>query len=183
MVLRGNISRFNRIGRLFLPKKTNVICVFQDIETLEKKIVRCRNIVTNSGDIYYATAPTSVSPSNYNSLYLGDTGAPSITKADNFTSISLIAGSEKALYVDLPSYPKVSDPDPDNTGSGVDITSFKFEYDAVDGDLIGITEGIISTAGASGTDTILCHFSFGGSFNKDSSTILKVYVNHESLGV
>lgn len=169
-------------GRNLRPKwKSEILVILENKKTGEKQIIKTKNIVTDTGDIYYAQRGAAETPTNtFNSMYLGTTVTPVIAKGDDFADITLQAGSEKAVKA---TYPKTNDGDSDNTGAGTDVVTWTFEYSAADGNWTGLTEGIISTASASGTDPILNHFSFGGAFNKDSSTTLKVIVNHTANGV
>jgi hypothetical protein len=161
--------------------KSHIIAIIENKKTGKREIFECKNIVTDAGDIYYAQRAAAETPTNtFNSLYLGTTGSPSPGKSSNYSSITFQTGSEKVVKA---TYPKTNDGDSDNTGAGTDVTTWTFEYSAADGNWTGLTEGIISTAGASGTDPILNHFSFGGAFNKDSSTTLKVIINHTANGV
>jgi len=164
-----------------LASKVNVIAILENKKTGEKRIIKTHNIVTNDGDVYYAQSGAAESPTNtFNSMYLGTTGSPSTGKTSDYSDITFQSGSEKLVKS---TYPKTDDGDSDNTGAGVDKVTWTFEYSAGDGNWTGITEGIISIASASGSDPVLTHFSFGGAFNKDSSTTLKVIVNHEANGV
>jgi len=164
-----------------ISPRINIIAIFENKLTCEKKIVKTHNIVTNAGDTYYAQRGAVETPTNaFDSLYLGTTGSPSVGKTSDFSDITLQSSSEKLVKS---AYPKTNDGDVDNTGSGLDKITWTFEYTAIDGNWTGITEGTISIPSASGTDAVLSHFSFGGSFNKDNNTTLKVIVNHEALGV
>ncbi len=164
-----------------LKRKLNIVAILENKLTGERQRIQCHNIVTNEGDKYYAQRGAAETPANaFTTMYLGATGSPSPGKTSNYSNITLQASSNKVVKTN---YPMTDDQDSDNTGTGVDIISWIFEYAAGDGNWTGITEGIISIASASGTDPILTHFSFGGAFNKDSSTTLKVIVNHEASGV
>lgn len=164
----------------------NVIAILKDART--GRIVRrieTHNIITNAGDIHYAQGAAGEVPSNdFDSLYLGDTEIPVTGKDSNFSSISFIAGSEKAVKT---GYPRTNDDDPENTGAGANVVTWMFEYAAEDGDWTGISEGVIGIAGASADDPVLNHFSFldhpGGIFSKDSNQELKVIINHKGQGV
>ena len=160
--------------------KTKIVAILENLKTGKKRIFESKNIFTNDGDTYYAQRGAAETPTNtFANLFLGSTGSPNPQKTSNFGSITLIAGTEKAPTA---TYPQTDDSDPDNTGAGVDVITWKYEYTGADGNWSGITEGVIAEAGASGTDPVLCHFSFGGAFDKDSDTSLKVFVNHEVLG-
>ena len=74
-----------------------------------------------------------------------------------------------------------NDSDGDNTGSGVDIVSWRYSYLTTEGNVSGIIEGAIVDDDTTPTGA-LTHFLFAASFNKTSSDTLKVFVNHEFAG-
>lgn len=159
----------------------NVIAVLTR-EDGEKEWFSAKNIVTDAGDRFYAqtivgtTQTTNFKTTGY--LYLG-TSAVTPTKSDAQVG-SVIASGSVALDS---GYPVVSDPDTDNTGSGVDIVTWRFTFGTAVANANNISEGAIansSTYNASGTS--LTRFLFASTFNKTSSDTLKVFVNHEMRG-
>jgi len=146
-----------------------------------KEIYKTNNIVTNDGDVFYAQKGAGETPTNsFANLYLGSTATPNPGKASTLASLTLITGTEKAPKT---GYPKTGDTDPDNTGGGANVVTYIYEYATTDGNWSSITEGAISVPAATGTEPVLCHFSFGTAFAKDSNTTLKVIVNHQVTGV
>lgn len=161
--------------------RVNIYAILKNQNTGAVKVIKCHNLITDKGDEYYAQLGAGETPTGdmvYTTIYLGDTGSPSISKSSNYGSISFIANGSQLKNA---AYPKTDDDDPDNTAAAVDKTTWRFDVPATN-NLPDITEGIIAQTGASGTDSVLTHFSFGGAFTKDSSTTLKVIVNHEALG-
>jgi hypothetical protein len=140
------------------------------------------NIVTNDGDLYYAQSICAESPTDdfdgaASGLRLGDDNtAPGKTDAD---VTNFLATSAHALDA---GYEKTSDADADNTGAGADIVTWRYSYLTSEGNVAGIIEGAIVDDRTTPT-AALTHFLFGGVFTKTSSDTLKVFVNHEVLGV
>lgn len=158
------------------------VVVLYNHRTRKHTYIPGHNLVTNEGDKWYAQSACGETPTNtFAKLYLTQGAAPvTSAKDDNYSDFTtVIAASEKA-----PSsgYPKTNDTDSDNTGAGVDIVTWLFEYTGGDGNWASITHCFISVASASGTDPILNSFKFTASWTKDSDTSAKVFVNHEMLG-
>jgi len=100
--------------------------------------------------------------------------------------VSIIASSQQAV---ASGYPRVDDPDPDNTGAGSDVTSWQFNWSAASFNATNISDGWITVTGAAASEPILNHFDEGTSgagfaavFDKTSSDTLKMIVNHTLLG-
>lgn len=146
-----------------------------DIEQIELV-----NIVTNEGDKYYAQMAMGETPDTdftAGGLRLGTgTTAPAKTDSDVTTFIS---GSGKAVKS---GYPKTADDDADNTGDGVDIATWTFEYLTSEANAVDIAEGAIVNNITTPT-AALSHFLFATPFTKTSSDTLKVIVNHQFNGV
>lgn len=156
-----------------------IVCVLDGPKGKRRFVTE--NIITSAGDIYYAQKGAGETPTNnFTNLYLGSTASPSPGKASNFGSITLISGTNKAPEV---GYPKTNDTDPDNGYGGVNVVTRKYAYGKADFVAASITEGIIATATALGTDPVLCHFAFTTPFEKTSNDTLTIFVNHKSEGV
>jgi hypothetical protein len=140
------------------------------------------NIVTNDGDLYYAQSicgevPTDDFDAAVSGLRLGsDNTAPTKTDTDVTT---FLATSGHALDA---TYEKTNDADVDNTGAGADIVTWRYSYLTSEGNVNNIIEGAIVDNRTTPT-AALTHFLFGGVFSKTASDTLKVFVNHEVLGV
>ncbi len=146
----------------------------------KKKIFRAKNIVGNEGDKYYAQKSCGETPTNTFANAVLGTGSVAATKSDDYSDLTPISGSEKAVSS---GYPKTNDSDSDNSGAGVDVITWKYEWSGADFSNASIREGVITKASPTGTDPILTRWVWGSSFSKDSDTTLKVFVNHTANGV
>jgi len=141
------------------------------------------NIVTNSGDLYYAQKAMGETPT-YNfingsgGLHLGtNAAATSKTQTDVQTEDTAGRHAIKATY------PKTADADSDNTGSGTDIATWTYEYLTTEGNIVDIAEGAIVLVLAGAGTQALTRFLFAAAFTKTSADTLKVIVNHQFNGV
>ena len=110
--------------------------------------------------------------------------ADTLLKTDDYSDVLTPITASRKIFTAL--YPRTADPDGDNSGSGVDVVSYLTDWlttDFADGGTT-IKGGMIHDNVAPTANTqILTHYSFGTPFNKTSSDTLKVFVNHEMLGV
>ena len=164
----------------------NVCIVKENNDTGDKTWYYAKNIVTNDGDLYYAqqaveTTPTSDFGGSDGRMELR-TGSATPAKGHVYSDVTTpITASRKAIDA---GYPKVSDGDSDNTGSGADIVTWRTSWTTSDFNANAIIGGCIHVGGASpasGTK-VLSHFSIT-SFNKTASDTLKIFVNHTFNGV
>lgn len=163
------------------------ICIVKENEiTGEKTWYHTHNIVTNDGDLYYAqqaveTTPTSDFGGSNGRMELR-TGSATPAKGHVYSDVATpVTASRKAIDA---GYPKVSDGDGDNTGSGADIVTWRTSWTTSDFNATGIVGGCIHVGGgspASGTK-LLTHYSIT-SFDKTASDTLKIFVNHTFTGV
>lgn len=159
-----------------------VLAVLEDYTTGEVRYIKGHNIVTNSGDAYYAQMATGDTPDNdfdaaSGGLRLGsDSSAP--TKADGDLN-TLLAGTQHTLDA---GYDTTNDGDSDNTGAGIDIVTWRYSYTTDEGNVTGIVEGAIVDDITNPT-AALTHFTFAAAFDKTSSDTLKIFVNHTFTGV
>ena len=153
--------------------------VLTNHETGEIRVIPGRNLVTDAGDTWYAQSACGETPTNdFVNLYLATSGPASPAKDDDYSDFGGVTG-EKAPTA---TYPKTNDGDSDNTGAGVDIVSWKYEYTTGDGPFTAITHSFISIVTASGTDPLLNSYKWAASWDKDGSTSAKIFANHEMLG-
>lgn len=144
-------------------------------------VVLGHNIVTNAGDLYYAQQICSEAlTKDFTDMYLATTGPGTPGKTDLRSAFTDVASSNKAKSAN---YPKTSDADADNTGSGTDIVSWLFSYLTSDGNWSAITHAYVTINAPAAAETLLCSIKFAASWNKDSSTSAKVFVNHTQNGV
>lgn len=161
----------------------DALLVLENHKTGKVRHIWGKNLVTDEGDKWYAQSACGETPTNtFASLYLAtanDEADGNPTKTSTYGNFTVHAGSEKAKTA---TYPKTNDDDGDNTGKGVDIVSWKFEYTTGDGPFVDITHSFIAAASATGTDPILNGYKWAAAWSKDGSTSAKIFANHEMLG-
>jgi hypothetical protein len=159
-----------------------VLAVLRDPELEREILVPGLNIVTNDGDVYYAQMSVGETPTDdFDAAGAGfrlGTDATAPTKTDINVTVEDSAGRK----VTDPTYPQTNDGDGDNTGAGIDIVTWRVSYTTAEAIITGIQEGAIVDDRTTPT-AALTHFLFAASFNKTGSDTLKVFVNHEMLGV
>src|SRR4030067_3160715 len=104
----------------------NVAAVLQNVKTGEERVHWGANLVTTEGDKYYAEAAVGSPSWSVGGIRLG-TGTTAPAKGNTDVETEL-AGAEGRQVIDA-TYPKVSDPDGDNTGSGAAVVSWRVTYD------------------------------------------------------
>lgn len=150
------------------------------------------NIITDAGDQFLAesveiafgfsgkTVPTNV----FVVLELAE-GATSAAPAKTNTRASMsgiISGSQATI---ASTYPKTSDPDPDNTAATADTLSWRFDYSAPSFSSVNISDGWITTPAPGASAPIYNHFDegdFGGTFAKTTLQTLKFIINSRFNG-
>jgi len=157
-----------------------VIAIVRNEKTGLYRVHKTYNIVTDEGDKYYAQQGCNESPTNnFTQMELGSAGTPG--KAATTSSFTLIASTAKTVKS---TYPKTADADADNTGDGVDVATWTFEWAAGDFSHAAITHGWIVVSGHGAGAPILTGFAFsGGAFAKSATDTLKVILNHTFNGV
>lgn len=147
------------------------------------------NVVTDLGDEYYAQQATNATPTNdfagANDRCELRTSADTPAKGDRLGEVlGVQTSTRKAL---TSTYPKVDNSDTDNSGRGLKVATYRYDWLTTDFNLTGLVGGAIHAACASPSYTagtgspLLTHFSIT-SFDKTSSDTLKLYVNHSFLG-
>jgi hypothetical protein len=140
-----------------------------------------KNIVTSTGDIYYAQKACAETPTNnYTDMYLCSAGPGSPAKTDNRANFTDIAGTNKTKSAN---YPRTADPDTDNTGNGANVASWLFSYSAGDGNWANISHAYVTKNTPGANESLLCGIKFAANWSKDSNTSAKVFVNHAANGV
>ena len=157
--------------------KGKVIAILRNREGKIKKVIT-GNIVTTDGEAYYAQMSAGESTSNsYSYLRLGsDTTPPSKSDTD---VVSFLSGTAKQVSA---GYPKTNDSDPNNSGAGANIVTWKFFYDTNEANYSNINEGAIVND-ANNPTSALCRFVFTSTISKTSAETLTIYVNHTYTGV
>ena len=192
-MLLGKWIKLGRFSKIWVPLRAAVemvnepliavsdaLVVLVNEKTAKRIVIPGRNIVTDEGDKFYAQKACGETPTNnFNSLYLASAGPSTPGKSDDYDDFTVISGSEKAVST---GYPKTNDTDSDNTGAGVDVITWKFEYSTSDGPFSGVTHSFISKASATTGDPILNSYKWSSSWDKDGSTSCKVFTNHTENG-
>ena len=151
-----------------------------------KRFVRGANIVTDSGDIYYAKKACGESPAANENFLTGRmelrTGAATPAKTDTYTNVTTPTTGSRKTYTST--YPKTNDGDADNSaGAGIDIATYLTSWLTTDFNQTAIIGGCIhDNATPSGATKLLTHWSIA-SFDKTASDTLKLFVNHTMNGV
>ena len=142
------------------------------------------NIVTTAGDIYYAERASGRSVDeltyDFNTMVLGNGTQPTWGKNSTYSNLGgPIAGSVKLVSS---GYPKTNDTDPDNTGGGLDVVTWKFEWAKADFAATGINQAVITISSPTSGSPILTGFNMTA-FDKTSNDTLTIFVNHAFEGV
>lgn len=160
-----------------------------DAKTGKKRYYKTKNIVTNDGDLFYAErAVKTAIPSNFvdgsgdfdgiMELYNGASAAPA--KTNIRSNLAGLVGSGKAMDS---GYPKINDDDTDNPGRAADIITYRVSFLTSEVNGANIDDVIITNPSPAAGEVLLMHAEFAAPFTKTSSDTLKVWVNHEPLGV
>ena len=144
-----------------------------------KLIIPASNIVTNDGDLFYAELSVETATTDeFDYWCMATAGTPA--KDANLGDFTHIVASKK---VQTATYPKLSDADTDNTGSGADIRTTSVNYTAADFDDSAITHGVVTNTAIGGTEHLLSGWEWAASINKTSADTLKCFLNHTFTGV
>ncbi len=165
----------------------SVIAIVRDEKTgLLKGRYVGHNIVTDAGDEYYAEAGAQKGgesvTNDFDSMSLGTAASGAPAKGNDSDDFTEIASTNKLVKA---TYPKTNDTgDSDNTGDGVDVVTWTFEWAGSDFNSTVITDGTILVGAMGAAEPLLTHFEFtGGVFTKTATDTLKVIVNHTFNGV
>lgn len=153
------------------------------------------NIVTDAGDAYYAGKAMDFTPATDENFKvsvctLANPGSQTAqAKSDTYNQFNAggtaaITASQKAISAGYPRRDGATD-DADNTGGGTgssDILSYKYSWTTGDFNATAIKNGALyeDTTPVSATK-LLTHFGVT-TFTKDSSSTLKIFVNHTFNG-
>lgn len=201
MLIRTKVGQFlNRVYKsansIWVPDQDNVMPIHNNIIGVVgnpegKLLISTYNLVTTRGDLYYAQKAAGESPTNnFTTLYLSSLPAnTTISKAnttDDLINITVATGSSSKNV--SATYPRTADPDSDNTGAKANAVSWLFSYTTGDFDDpsvegAAIAEyGVTSWGASAGQNSLLTLFNFVA-FQKANNATLKVFVNHQMLGV
>jgi hypothetical protein len=159
-------------------RKCNVVAMLENVETGSKRIIRGHNIVTTLGDQYYASKACSSSPSwpvlgirLGSNFVVGSKGSTDVKSYIATTAHSLDAA-----------YPKVSDPDTDNTSGGITVATWRVSFLTTEANVSSIAEFSFVDSISTTPTKALNHALFDAVFTKTSADTLKVFANHVMLG-
>jgi len=187
--LDGQIHDFNPKMNVCAVLRTPEISPYGKVDMIAN-FFYTHNIVTNDGDVFYAKMGAGETPSANEDFASGrmelnnPTSADSLAKTDDYSDVLTPITASRKVFDG--SYPRTNDPDGDNTGAGVDVVSYLTSWATTDFNDGGTTVkgGMIhDNASPTANTKILTHYNFGTPFNKTASDTLKVFVNHEMLGV
>lgn len=162
---------------MIVPKYQNVLAVVENEEG--KLLVPAHNIVTDAGDIWYAQKSAGEAATNtFNTMVMCSAGTPG--KAAVYSDFTAIAGSTKTVTA---TYPKTADADADNTGDAANVVTWLASWAKADFNNAAISHGLITIAAPIAGSNLLTGYAFGAPFAKTANDTLKVFVNHQMLGV
>jgi hypothetical protein len=165
--------------REMLGIDADAFVVLTNEKTGAVRVIPGRNLVTDEGDKYYAQSACGETPTKtFANLYLATSGPDPVLKTTDYDDFGGITG-EKAPTA---TYPKTNDGDSDNTGAGVDVISWKYEYTTSDGPFTDITHSFISVASAGAGEAILNGYKWAAAWSKDAATSAKIFANHTVNG-
>lgn len=178
----------------------SVLAILRNEDTGLELVIPGLNIVTNDGDLYYAErgallttgtpiapVPTDFTDANgvpdmifeiYDNTPANNAPAKTNDRSDLLGTLAPSSGKAKDA-----TYPLVNDGDADNTGSGVDIVTYRVSYTTGEANQADNTDVILTNPSPAASENLINHAEFAASFTKTSSDTLKVFVNHEMLGV
>lgn len=162
---------------IIIPKHRNILAVLGRPDG--RLLIPASNIVTDAGDLFYAQLMAGEATTNsFTTHELGSAGTPA--KGANRSAFTPIASTQK---LQAATYPKTNDGDADNTGAGTDIRTTLASYAKGDFTAASITHGWVTNPTPGASEPLLTGYAFAAGFGKTSNDTLKVFVNHEALGV
>jgi hypothetical protein len=192
------LAPFGRFGRLFRAPavvrdrvriRGTVCLVLKGPDGDIKDLRSGPNVIMDpQGDRYYAqvaiaavTTPTNDFGGANGRMVMLDATGTAPAESQNFSNIGSPVGTGNPKAFDG-TYPQDNDSDPDNTGAGTEVLTYRTSYTTAEANGT-ITRVAIHLNGATGTDPILMYAAItGGAFTKTSSDTLKAYVNHDFTG-
>ena len=174
--------------------------LLENVHTGKKTWIPFKNIVTDAGDLYYAErgalltvgSPISPVPTNFTDtngvpdmimeLYDNTPANNAPAKGNDRSDLLGTLAPSSAQPMDA-TYPRVNDPDADNTGSGTDIITYRRSYTVAQANETQISDVILTNPTPGATEPLIMHAEFAAPFDKTASDTLKVFVNHRMNGV
>lgn len=158
-------------------KRLNIVAVHRD---RHGRITyhRTHNLITSAGAIWYAQKATGETPTNtFIQMRVGTGNGGAWGAASTYSNLTgPISGSAKNVDA---TYPMRNDSDSANTGSGVNVISWRWSYTSADFTSgTAVTDGVITIASPSAGSALLTGFTFGTSFTLATGESIKIFVNH-----
>lgn len=176
-VLLSAASVFVPLFDALVPKHQNILAIIGNEEG--KTLIPGHNIVTDAGDIWYAQKSCGeAATNNFNTMVMCSAGTPG--KAAVYSGFTAIAGSTKTVSA---GYPKTNDADADNTGDAVNVATWLGSWAKADFNHAAVSHGLITIASPVSGSNLLTGYAFAAAFAKTVNDTLKVFVNHQLLGV
>lgn len=169
---------------------TNVILILQDADTGKTlRVVEAHNAVTLAGGEYYAERGAAETPTytfNAGKMALASSYRQAESVSVARTVNDLVFTTLSGVQVFDGGYPKTTDSDTDNTGSGVRVITYRRTYTTSQGNFtikaLGIgRNGFTTNPASSASLRVLLNYvtlSVAQQITKTSSQTLKVFVNH-----
>jgi len=181
------------MGSSLLRYKEQIVLVLRDDATgkILQRLEIGPNIVTNSGDKYYAQRGAAETPTRTYSagmMVVANSFKRAATKAATFGDFKL-AGTYTGRQTFDAGYPKTNDSDTDNTGRTVDAVTYKRTYTTAQANYtikaVGISQLNATSASAAGVRELASYKTLSVSLQvtKTSSQTLTAYINHTFSGV
>lgn len=144
-------------------------------------LIPATNIVTTAGNVNLAQLAVAATVTNaftyWEQASAASPDTPTVSaNRSNFTPIG------SSAQVQTSGYPKVSDPDTDNTGSGATVRSTATLYTAASFNNSAISHAYITNAALGGSEPIFAAWKWSAAINKTSSDTLKCFHNATILG-
>jgi hypothetical protein len=165
-----------------------IVAIKTNTGTGAKLVFTGKNVVTATGEVYYAQRASGLSATETTKTYgitdnasihlgQGTTGGGDSDDTDVNTTIT---GMYNTGALES-GYPKANDTDGDNTGKATDVVTWCYYWSTTEGTGTKINEGAVVDS-LTGASAALCHFDFGSTFDKTASDTLKVFINHSFSG-
>jgi len=170
--------------------RANVLLVLQDAATGRvEKVVEAKNIVTTSGNQYYAEKSAGQTPAmTFNKGKLTIASSYKSTETNTRTYGDFVLTTFNGTQSFDSGYPKTSDTDTDNTGSGATVVTYRRTYTTSQGNItikaLGVSRFGATTTAAVSLRKLLNYITLSSAqfVTKTSSQTLKAFINHTFLG-
>lgn len=158
-------------------EKCNCVALLKDIRTGEERVVLGANLVTATGDRWYAE-----------SVVDSQTWTPAFMRLGSATTTGSKASIDVGTYLSTTAkaidagYPRTADNDSDNTSGGITVVTWRVSWATGEANVNSIAEFAVCDSGTTNPTKALNHAVFAAPFSKTSNDTLKVFANHVFLG-